>query len=145
MRDWLNAELANVGGVTKQEVDNHVAGSQPLEVSSAVANSDKHHTRTHGITARIRRGRAAGRDPRPDRAPGRSPPDQLDQPATSGQASGGGVAVLSLDRQSTDRATVGGTAGRSPHTPLAASSAGDSSMRRGDRHQSVTGVRYPRR
>jgi hypothetical protein len=54
MRDWLNAELVNVGGVRKQDVDNHVAGSQPLEVSSAVANSDKHHTRTHDITARIR-------------------------------------------------------------------------------------------
>jgi hypothetical protein len=35
MRDWLNAELVNVGGVTKQDVDNHVAGSQPLEVRPA--------------------------------------------------------------------------------------------------------------
>jgi hypothetical protein len=54
MRDWLNADLANVGGVTKQDIENHVAGSQPLEVSRAGANSDKHHTRMHGITARIR-------------------------------------------------------------------------------------------
>jgi hypothetical protein len=35
MRDWLNAELVNVGGVTKQDVDNHIAGSQPLEVRPA--------------------------------------------------------------------------------------------------------------
>jgi hypothetical protein len=53
MRDWLNNDIANLPGVTTTAVDHHHT-ERPLRISSAVANSHKHHTRTRGFTARIR-------------------------------------------------------------------------------------------
>jgi hypothetical protein len=55
LRDWLKRDLANLRGVTTTAVDEHVRQSAPLRISSAVANSHKHHTRDRQqTTARIR-------------------------------------------------------------------------------------------
>lgn len=55
MRDWLVGDLANLPGVTASAITAHATSSPRLQVSSAVANSHKHHTRKAGTTtARIR-------------------------------------------------------------------------------------------
>jgi hypothetical protein len=55
LRDWLNNDIANLPGVTTTAVKHHHDTERPLRISSAVANSHKHHTRYPGqTTARIR-------------------------------------------------------------------------------------------
>ena len=54
MRDWLRGDIGNLPGVTEGDIVTHASSSPPLQVSSAVANSHKHHTRSQGTTARIR-------------------------------------------------------------------------------------------
>lgn len=55
LRDWLVGDVAHVPGLTTGVIDAHVQSSAVLQVSSAVANSHKHHTRRPGTTtARIR-------------------------------------------------------------------------------------------
>ena len=54
LRDWLTSDIANLPGITTRNVVNHTRVSRPLQIASAVANSHKHHTRSHGTTARIR-------------------------------------------------------------------------------------------
>ncbi|MDH4144125.1 MAG: hypothetical protein OEY23_03040 [Acidimicrobiia bacterium] len=55
MRDWLLGDIASLPGVAGAEVIAHATSTPPLVVSSAVANSHKHHTRKAGTTsARIR-------------------------------------------------------------------------------------------
>ena len=62
MRDWLIGDLT---GVTANEVTRHSTSSPALVVSSAVANSHKHHTRKFGTTtARIRETRMTPRGAR---------------------------------------------------------------------------------
>jgi hypothetical protein len=54
MRDWLRNDIANLPGVTLTAVKHHHDTERSLRISSAVANSNKHHTRDRGTTARIR-------------------------------------------------------------------------------------------
>ena len=54
MRDWLIGDLSNLADVTATDVTSQASSSPPLTMSSAVANSHKHHTRSQGTTARIR-------------------------------------------------------------------------------------------
>lgn len=56
VRDWLLGDIASLPVVGVADITAHAASSPPLVVSSAVANSHKHHTRRAGtMTARIRK------------------------------------------------------------------------------------------
>jgi hypothetical protein len=54
MRDWLEGDIGSLAGVTEADITNHARSAASLRISSAVANSHKHHTRASGTTARIR-------------------------------------------------------------------------------------------
>jgi len=54
LRDWLKGDLNALPGVTAAGIDNHAQGSVPLRRCNAISNTDKHHTRRLGTTARIR-------------------------------------------------------------------------------------------
>ncbi len=44
MRDWLVGDIGSLNGVAAAGIKAHATSSPPLQVSSAVANSHKHHT-----------------------------------------------------------------------------------------------------
>ncbi len=54
VRDWLEGDIASLGGVAPADVASHFQASKPLLTCNAICNTHKHHTRRSGTTARIR-------------------------------------------------------------------------------------------
>jgi hypothetical protein len=55
LRDWLKGDVdVAYQGVTADDVHKHFQSSVALQRCNAICNSHKHHTRSSGITARIR-------------------------------------------------------------------------------------------
>jgi hypothetical protein len=54
VRDWLIGDVARLPTVTVAVIDQHFWSSAPLRTCNAICNTDKHHTRSTGATARIR-------------------------------------------------------------------------------------------
>jgi hypothetical protein len=55
LRDWLIGDRGSMPGVTPAGLDEYIRNSYPLSLSQAICNTDKHHSRSRGVTARIRK------------------------------------------------------------------------------------------